>query len=91
MKWVLFYAMDYYSFEYFSGRARKLSLGGAVPDCPGSNDDGLSLYKEGWSSETKPVYFCGRIMDTEQYAVLTALRNREASDYFPSYRVGEFA
>jgi hypothetical protein len=85
-----FYAMDYYSFEYFSDSARKLDLGGGA-GLSGSNDDGLSYYKEGWCTETRPVYFCGRILDPERYAALTALRNQEKSGYFPAYRAGEFA
>ncbi len=85
-----FYALDYYSFEYFSGKARKLDLGGGA-GLSGSRHDGLSLYKKGWSSETRPVYFCGRVINPAGYAALAPLQGQEGTRYFPAYRAGEFS
>ena len=85
-----FYAMDYYSFAYFSDRALKLDLGGGA-GLTGGRDDGLSLYKAGWSSETRPVYFCGRIIDPQKYASLSVAAGCADASYFPAYRNGEFA
>lgn len=84
-----FYAMDFYSFQYFSGTARKLDLGGGV-GFSGEGEDGLSKYKKGWSSEIRPVYFCGRITNSDRYAALTAERQLHETNYFPAYRSGEF-
>lgn len=85
-----FYAMDYFSFDYFSGLASKLDLGGGA-GLKGSADNGLCRYKQGWSSETRPVYFCGRIMNPKRYATLSRSVGQERSSYFPAYRAGEFA
>ena len=85
-----FYALDYYSFEYFSGLAGKLDLGGGA-GLSGGHRDGLSRYKKGWSSETRPVYFCGRIINSAKYAELAPLQGQEGTRYFPAYRAGEFS
>lgn len=85
-----FYAMDYFSFEYFSGLARKLDLGGGVGFSE-SREDGLSLYKKGWSAEVRPVYFCGRITNSDRYTAHAPLQGQEETNYFPAYRAGEFS
>ncbi len=84
-----FYALDSYSYEYFGGTVRWLDLGGGV-GCSGDGEDGLNLYKKGWSAETRPVYFCGCIMNPERYAALVRERGQEETHYFPAYREGEF-
>ena len=84
-----FYALDYYSFEYFSGKARKLDLGGGA-GLSGGHRDGLSLYKKGWSSETLPICFCGKVINPVKYADLFPLQGQEGTRYFPAYRAGEF-
>jgi len=85
-----FYALDYFSFEYFYGKARALDLGGGA-GLSGSRHDGLSRYKKGWSSETRPVFFCGRIINPAGYAALAPLQGQEKTKYFPAYRLGEFS
>lgn len=85
-----FYAMDSFSYDYFSERASRLDLGGGI-GFSGSGEDGLSLYKKGWSAETHPVYFCGRITNADRYRALTADRRQEHTHYFPAYRAGEFS
>ena len=82
-KKMAFYALDFYSFEYFSGKARLLDLGGGV-GFSGSGDDGLSRYKRGWSAQTQPVYFCGRITNPERYAAVTSKLELENTHYFPN-------
>lgn len=83
-----FYAMDFFSFGYFAGSARKLDMGGGAGIAMDPND-GLSRYKAGWASETQPVYFCGRILNPEKYASLVPA-GKVDSPYFPAYRCGEF-
>ncbi|MDF7798502.1 hypothetical protein P4C99_03460 [Pontiellaceae bacterium B1224] len=85
-----FYAMDYLSYSHFSERAKWLDLGGGA-GFSGSGNDGLSLYKKGWSSKTRPVYFCGKIVNQEAYQDLAPLQGQEETNYFPAYRLGEFA
>ena len=53
--------------------------------------DGLSRFKEGWSSDTRTAYFCGHIFDRDRYAELTSDINISETDYFPAYRKGEFS
>ena len=53
-----------------------------------SAEDGLTAFKRGWATETRPVFFCGRIFDQNAYAAL--LKNTENRGYFPAYRQGEF-
>ncbi len=62
------------------------ALGGGAGTFAAS--EGLSRFKQGWSSETRPAYFCGRILDRVRYAELTALSrsNGNALTYFPAYR-----
>jgi Acetyltransferase (GNAT) domain len=51
-----------------------------------SASEGLSRFKQGWSTETRPAYFCGRILDRKRYAELVALSGNPATSYFPAYR-----
>jgi hypothetical protein len=48
-------------------------------------DDGLTRFKQGWATETRPAYFCGRILQPEVYARLAAAGGCP-TDYFPAYR-----
>ena len=85
-----FYAMDYFSYEYFAGRGRWLDLGGGA-GIHTSPQDGLSQYKRRWSSMTRPVYFCGRILNHARYEQLARALHPEETTYFPVYRAGEFS
>jgi len=82
-----FYAMDRFAIGYFSGRARKLDLGGGA-GLASTGDDGLSRYKKGWATETVPVCFCGRVADRDRYEALAPPSG--GTGYFPAYREGEF-
>lgn len=76
--------------KYFSQNGvRWLNLG-AGAGLSGSGDDGLSRFKEGWSTGTKPVFFCGQIFNHSAYDQLVAVKHPEAVNYFPAYRAGEF-
>jgi len=83
------YALDWYAIEYFKYKVRWLYFG------PGSgvqNDptDGLSLYKRGWSTNTRTVYFCGRIFNPIRYSEIVKTKGITETEYFPAYRFGEF-
>jgi hypothetical protein len=52
--------------------------------------DGLTRFKRGWATGTRPAYFCGRIFDRQKYEEAMSARHIEASEYFPAYRKGEF-
>lgn len=55
------------------------------------NEDGLALFKRGWATETRPVYFCGRIFNKKMYEELAKAKGIVDSEYFPAYRSGEFS
>ncbi|HEV2852071.1 MAG TPA: hypothetical protein VHC97_04630 [Thermoanaerobaculia bacterium] len=50
---------------------------------------GLEQFKAGWATGTRTAWFCGRVLDPERYATLSAGAGREPADYFPAYRAGE--
>ena len=83
------YALYAAAFEWFAPRARWLSLGAAA-GTTGRPDDGLSFFKRGWSTDRRPVYICGRVLDAQAYAALTSGAGSEGASYFPAYRRGEF-
>jgi len=83
------YALDWFSLEYFSDRARWLDLGGSA-GITSTGTDGLNLYKRSWSTETRTVYLCGRILNPQRYSEIVQAKGIRATGYFPAYRQGEF-
>jgi hypothetical protein len=84
------YALDKFAIEYFSDKARWLNLGGGE-GIKVNREDGLTQYKQGWATDTRIAYFCGRIFDQDKYAEIVKLRGISQTDYFPAYRRGEFS
>jgi hypothetical protein len=64
-----------------------LDLGGA-PGLEADGGDGLSRFKRGWATGTRPVYLCGRIFDQPAYAALAEAGGSLETAYFPAYRYG---
>lgn len=85
------FALFQHAIEEFARRGlRWLNLGaGAGAESGGSS--GLSRFKEGWSTGTRTAYFCGRIFNREKYNQIVKAKNIPATNYFPAYRLGEFA
>ncbi len=84
------FALFWKSIEYFSDTGvNSLSLGAGAGTR--GKDDGLTRFKSGWATGTRTAYFCGRIFDKSKYKTLSAMYNKQNTDYFPAYRVGEFA
>jgi Acetyltransferase (GNAT) domain len=50
-----------------------------------SAESGLTRFKRGWATHTRPVYFCGRILQPAAYAKLTAGK-AASTGFFPAYR-----
>lgn len=84
------FALFWRAIEYFSVCGLKWLNFGAGAGVDGGGTDGLSRFKRGWSTDTRQVYFCGRIFDREKYTVLAQSRGICETDYFPAYRMGEF-
>jgi len=75
--------------RYFAGHELEwLNLGGSAGVTAG--ESGLDRFKRGWSTEVRPAYFCGRVLDRAKYAEILAARHLPATAYFPAYRAGEF-
>ena len=83
------YALYWRAIELFAGRVRYLNLGAGAGTAAG--DDGLTRFKRGWATESRPSYLAGRVLDAEAYQAAVAAAHREAGgSYFPAYREGEF-
>lgn len=84
------FALFSYAMERFaSSGLRWLNLGAGA----GTFEDaksGLSRFKEGWATGSRPAYFCGRIFDQEKYDRIVRSENILPTSYFPAYRSGEF-
>lgn len=50
-----------------------------------ASESGLTRFKQGWATDTRPVYFCGRILQPAAYGSLSSV-DLEKTDYFPAYR-----
>ncbi len=85
------YALYLFALETFASQAVWINFG-AGAGVTSDGMDGLSRFKRGWATGTRPTYFCGRIFDRAKYAdALTARGLPDSADYFPAYRKGEFA
>jgi hypothetical protein len=83
------FALFWRSLEYFAAAGlRWLNLGAGAG--LQSSDDGLTRFKRGWATGTRPAYLCGRILDPPAYDELARIRLMTPTTYFPAYRLGEF-
>jgi hypothetical protein len=85
------FALFWYAIDHFasSGTMQWLDLG-AGAGVKKDKTDGLSRFKEGWSSGTRTAFFCGRIFDPVRYSELAPVDQNPSTNYFPAYRLGEF-
>lgn len=83
------FALFWYSITYFAAKGlRWLDIGAEAGLSKSS--DGLQRFKRGWSTESRTVYFCGRILNRTRYADIVKANGLSDIDYFPAYRKGEF-
>ncbi|MCA9227733.1 MAG: GNAT family N-acetyltransferase [Planctomycetales bacterium] len=80
------FALFWSAWEFFAARGiRWLSLGAGAGANPSAC--GLTRFKQGWSTATRPVYLCGRILQRRQYQQLCDDRRVSAGTrFFPAYR-----
>jgi len=83
------YALFWYALSYFANKLKWLNLGGGA-GIRARAADGLSRFKQGWSTGVRNVYFCGRVFNRAKYAEMVEVTGTSATDYFPAYRRGEF-
>ena len=79
------YALYWFALETFADQAAWINFG-AGAGLTSDGTDGLTRFKRGWATETRPTYFCGRIFDRAKYADALAARGLQDNDYFPAYR-----
>jgi len=86
------FALFWTAIESFAAAGLKwLDLGGAAGTGAPATDDGLARFKEGWATDARVAYFCGRIFDTAAYHRLVSARGVPDTGYFPAYRAAGFA
>ena len=85
------FALFRYAIEYFADvGTRWLDLGAGAGVNNSAN--GLTRFKRGWATGTRPAYFCGRVLNPTAYKEVNDSRGRSNdAEYFPAYRKGEFA
>jgi hypothetical protein len=84
------YALYWLAIDYFAGQGLRYMDLGASPGVGKTGTDGLTIFKRGWATETRPAYFCGRIFDADGYRAICVSVGAVRGAYFPSYRQGEF-
>ena len=86
------FALFWRAIELFKAEGlRWLNLGAGAGVGNNNPTDGLSRFKRGWSTGTRPTYLCCRIFDRVRYEQLVKSRGIQNTVYFPAYRTGEFA
>jgi hypothetical protein len=85
------YALFWTALEEFSAAGiRWAGLGGGA-GVDGVEADGLSRFKRGWSTGTRPASFCATVLRPDLYQRILEERAVRPGRYFPAYRQGEFA
>jgi hypothetical protein len=84
------YALFWFAIEYFASNGLRWLNLGAGPGIAKNDSDGLSRFKQGWSTGTRTAYFCGRVLNRERYSEILNTRGLPETGYFPAYRRGEF-
>jgi hypothetical protein len=78
------FALFWNALTHFAGvgvRWTALGAGAGV----NASESGLTRFKQGWATHTRPAYFCGRILQPAAYAKLAAV-SPSTNGFFPAYR-----
>ena len=84
------FALFWSAIEHFAQEGLRWLNLGAGAGTNRSHNDGLSRFKQGWSTGTRTAYLCGHIFDQARYTAISAEKHANATNYFPAYRYGEF-
>lgn len=84
------FALFWRAIELFRATGLRWLDLGAGAGVANDAQDGLSRFKQRWSTETRTAYLCGRILDQTRYSEIATAKGVAATDYFPTYRKGEF-
>ena len=85
------FGMFSFAIEHFAAHGLRCLDLGAGAGVKGDSTDGLSRFKRGWSTDTRTVYFCGRIFNHARYEEILKASGLGFTKYFPAYRQGEFS
>jgi hypothetical protein len=85
------FALFDYAIRYFAERGLAWLNLGSGAGVGTSGEQGLTRFKQGWSTGVRTAYFCGRVFDREAYRQLVERRGLSTTPYFPAYRIGEFS
>lgn len=80
------YALFHCALEHFAQRGLCWMALGAGAGVQSDGTDGLTRFKRGWATTTRPVYLGGRILNAQAYAALTARSGTATAAFFPAYR-----
>jgi len=84
------HAIKWVAIQHFTNKVRWINFGGSTTKNL-ENKDGLDMFKLGWSSTTKPSYFCGKILQPGLYHELNAISKPGFNlNWFPAYRQSEY-
>lgn len=78
------FALFWHSLTHFATSGLRWAALGAGAGTH-ATDSGLTRFKRGWSTDTRPVYFCGRVLQPKAYADLAA-NTSSVGGFFPAYR-----
>jgi hypothetical protein len=84
------FALFWQAIEYYRSIGLHYLNLGAGAGVAEQQNDGLSRFKQGWSTETRMAYLCGKIFDRHKYAELVRAKGQPTTAFFPAYRAGEF-
>jgi sugar O-acyltransferase (sialic acid O-acetyltransferase NeuD family) len=86
------YGVYWKTMEYLASQGvHWFNIGAAAGVATSSTyDTGLGSFKHGWTTMSRPVYFCGKVFDALRYAAICRECRVGPTDYFPAYRKNEF-
>jgi hypothetical protein len=79
------YALIWSAIEHFTGTVRWLDIMG-VPGLQDRGSEGIRQFKQGWTTETRTAWFCGRILNATRYTEIVNVTGTAGASYFPAYR-----
>ncbi|MBN2403132.1 MAG: hypothetical protein JXN64_12120 [Spirochaetes bacterium] len=80
------YGITWKALEYLQEKGIHFALLGSMAGIKNNLQDGLALFKKGWSNEIRQNYLCGYIFDQQKYESLCHRNRINNTDYFPAYR-----
>jgi hypothetical protein len=83
------YVVKWVAINYFFEHFKWINFGGSTSNNQ-KNTTGLDIFKKGWSSQTMPSFFCGKILNKNKYYEIMKNTPNSNEKWFPAYRYGEF-